>query len=42
MKLKEKIKYFENRISIKNQNYGDMMKDELYFHFFENENNFDF
>lgn len=42
LNLNEKIKYFENSISIKNENYGDVMKDELYLHFFENENNFDF
>ncbi|MGB0999195.1 MAG: hypothetical protein ACPGVE_02540 [Flavobacteriales bacterium] len=42
LSLNNKIKHFKDYISIKNENYGDMMKDEIYFYFFENENNLDF
>jgi hypothetical protein len=42
LNLEDKIQYFKKYISIKNENYGDLMKDEIYFHFFENEDSFDF
>lgn len=42
LSFENKIKYFKNYISIKNGDYGDVMKDEIYFHFFENEKSFDF
>ena len=35
--LEEKAQYFKNYLEIQNDNYGDEMKDEIYFHFFENE-----
>lgn len=40
--LEDKIEYFKNYLETKNKNYGDVMKDEIYFHFFENVNSFDF
>lgn len=40
--LENKIQCFKNYLEIKNDNYGDFMKDEIYFQFFENENDFSF
>ena len=42
LNLEDKIQYFGDYIALKNENYGDLMKDEIYFHFFENENSLDF
>ena len=36
LNLEDKIQYFGDYIALKNENYGDLMKDEIYFHFFEN------
>lgn len=42
LSLEAKIEYFKNYVKAKNNNYGDVMKDKIYFHFFENESSFDF
>lgn len=39
---KEKILIFKEYLDKKNNSYSDVMKDELYFYFFINENNVDF
>lgn len=36
LNLDQKINYMKNYLEIKNHNYGDNMKEEIYFHFFEN------
>ena len=38
----EKIKLFEKHLTIKNDSYGDAMKSEIYYAFFEDEWNFKF
>jgi hypothetical protein len=42
LSLENKIENFKKYLEVKNDNYGDIMKDEIYSHFFENENSFDF
>jgi hypothetical protein len=42
LSLEEKIQYFENLLLFKNGGYGDLMKEEIYFYFFENDGNFNF
>lgn len=39
---KEKVNIFKKYLDEKNSSYADVMKDELYFYFFENENSLDF
>ena len=39
---KDKIEIFKQYVETKNGSYSDFMKDELYFYFFENGNDFDF
>lgn len=38
----EKINIFKIYLDTKNTSYSDVMKNELYFYFFENENSLDF
>jgi hypothetical protein len=38
----DKIKLFQNTLEIKNGNYADDIKDEIFFYFFENERSFHF
>lgn len=40
--LEEKILLFKKLLCDKKGNYADLMKDEIYFYFFENERGFDF
>lgn len=40
--FEEKNEWFKTQLTIKNNNYGDEIKDEIYFYFFENENRLDF
>lgn len=42
LSLEEKINKFKYFLSIKNENYADYMKDELYFYFFVNQNDMKF
>ena len=42
LNLEQKIEYFKNCLENKNDNYADIMKNEIYFYFFENERNFNF
>ena len=43
MLIKEqKISFLEEYLSLKNNNYGDIIKDELNFYFFENQHNLNF
>ncbi len=40
--IKNKISYFKEYLSVKNNNYGDEMKAEIYFNLFELGNESDF
>lgn len=40
--FEEKIKLFENILTEKKGGYGDRMRDEIHFYFFENERGFEF
>lgn len=42
LSFEEKIESFIAYLEIKNNNYGDIVKDDIYFHFFENENSLGF
>jgi hypothetical protein len=42
LSFEEKIQYFENLLLFKNGGYGDLMKDEIHFYFFENQQHFNF
>lgn len=42
LRLEDKINILKHFLEEKNDNYADLMKDELYFHFFENENDISF
>ena len=42
LKLYEKIEIFKRYLDKKDDSYADMMKDEIYFCFFENERDFKF
>lgn len=42
LSYEDKIEVLKQCIESKNGSYSDLMKDELCFHFFENENDFDF
>lgn len=42
LNIKEKINLLEKSLLSRNESYGDVMKDEIYFYFFENERGFEF
>lgn len=42
LNFKSKKEIFKNILDMKNDSYGDFMKDEIYFHFFVNENDLTF
>ncbi len=42
LSFEEKTEWFKSQLEIKHNNYGDEIKDEIYFHFFENKNRLDF
>jgi hypothetical protein len=42
LNIEEKVSLFKEKLLLKNGSYSDVMKDEIYFYFFENENSFDF
>jgi len=42
LSIEEKINFLEKILLLRNESYGDFMKDEIYFYFFENEQGFKF
>ena len=42
LSLESKKEILKNILDMKNDSYGDFMKDEIYFHFFVNENDLTF
>jgi hypothetical protein len=42
LSFEEKTEWFKSQLEIKHNNYGDEIKDEIYFYFFENKNSLDF
>lgn len=42
LNFESKKEIFKNILNMKNDSYGDFMKDEIYFHFFVNENDLTF
>lgn len=42
LSFEERIEWFKSQLEIKHNNYGDDIRDEIYFHFFENQNSLDF
>jgi hypothetical protein len=42
LSLENKIEFLEQYLEIKNDSYNDQMKEEIYFHLFENRNEFEF
>lgn len=42
LNFESKKEIFKNILDMKNDSYGDFMKDEIYFHFFVNENDLTF
>ncbi|WP_396161430.1 hypothetical protein [Flavobacterium sp.] len=42
LNFESKKEIFKKILDMKNDSYGDFMKDEIYFHFFENENDLTF
>ena len=42
LSFESKKEILKNILDMKNDSYGDFMKDEIYFHFFENENDLTF
>jgi hypothetical protein len=36
LNLNEKTSFLENYLNLKNESYSDLIKDEIYFHVFEN------
>lgn len=42
LSIEKKINFLEKTLLLRNESYGDFMKDEIYFYFFENEQGFKF